>query len=80
MAVANLTSQKHFLVLISVKSLSKLQGYSTASIIKHTDKKINDLIRNLTHNLPPCSIVPQRTTLPHKIKNEEQQLTVSELA
>jgi hypothetical protein len=34
-------------------------------------KKINDLIRILTRDLPACSIVPQPTTLVHARPNIE---------
>jgi hypothetical protein len=52
-----------FLVLISVKRLSRPHGHSVAGRIKLI-KKFNDLIGDRTRNLPACNIVPQPTTLP----------------
>jgi hypothetical protein len=51
-----------FLVLISVKSLSRPQGHSTAGRIRPTERS-NDLIGNRNRELPAFSIVPQPTTL-----------------
>jgi hypothetical protein len=51
-----------FLVLISVKMLSRPQGHSAAGRFTSTEKS-ND-IANRTRDLPVCSIVPQPTALP----------------
>jgi hypothetical protein len=52
-----------FLILISVKRLSRPQGHSAVGRIRSIDKS-SDLIGNRTRDLPACSIVPQPTTLP----------------
>jgi hypothetical protein len=62
-AAAALYPPGRFLVLISVKRLSRLQGHSAARRIRRTEK-FNDLIANGTRDFPACSIVPQPTTLP----------------
>jgi hypothetical protein len=51
-----------FLVLISVR-LSRPQGHNAAGRIRSIETS-NDLIGNLTGDLPACSIVSQPTTLP----------------
>jgi hypothetical protein len=51
-----------FLVLSSVKRLSRPQGHSAAGRIRSIEKS-SDLIGNRTHNLPACNIVPQPSTL-----------------
>jgi hypothetical protein len=54
--------RERFLVLISVKRLSRTQGHSTAGRVRSTEKS-NDLIGNRTRDIPTCGIVPQPTTL-----------------
>jgi hypothetical protein len=54
---------ERFLVLISVKRLSRPQGYSAAGRIRSAEKS-SGLIGNWTRDLPAYSIVPQPTTLP----------------
>jgi hypothetical protein len=44
--------------------LSRPKGHSAAGRIRLIEKKSNDLIGIRTRDLPPCSIVPQPTTLP----------------
>jgi hypothetical protein len=56
-----------FLVLISVKKLSRPQGHSAAGRIRSIEKI--HLIGTRIRDLPACSIVPQPTTLPSEIKN-----------
>jgi hypothetical protein len=51
-----------FLVLISVKRLSRPQGHSAAGKIRSIEKE--HVIGTRTRDLPACSIVPQPTTLP----------------
>jgi hypothetical protein len=51
-----------FLVLFSVKRLSRTQGYSAAGRIRSIEKSY-DLIKNQTRDLPDRSIVPQPTML-----------------
>jgi hypothetical protein len=51
-----------FLVLISVKKLSRPQGHIAAGRIRSTEKS-SDLNGNRTRDLPACSIVPESTTL-----------------
>jgi hypothetical protein len=69
-----------FLVLVSVKRLSRPQDHSEAGRVRQIEKKSNELIENLTQDLPACSIGPQATTLPraHNIirakKNDESSL------
>jgi hypothetical protein len=46
---------RRFLVLISVKRLSRPQGHSAAGRIRSVEKS-NDLIGNQTRDLPACSI------------------------
>jgi hypothetical protein len=57
------TSTGRFLVLISVKRLSRPQGYSAAGRIRSIEKS-SDLRSNRTRDLSAFSIVPQPTTLP----------------
>jgi hypothetical protein len=52
-----------FLVLISVKRLSRPQGHYAAGRIRAFEKS-NDLIGNRASDFPACSVVPQPTTLP----------------
>jgi hypothetical protein len=56
-----LLPQGRFLVLISVKSLSRPQGYSAAGRIRSIGEI--HLIGNRTRDFPGCSTVPQPTTL-----------------
>jgi hypothetical protein len=72
--------QERFLVLISVKRLSRPQGHNTTGRIKPL-KNSSDSIGNRTRNLPACSAVPQPTapprTLPpvrtvHQIKTQKK--------
>jgi hypothetical protein len=51
-----------FLVLISVKRLSRPQGHRAAGKIRSIEKS-NELIGNRIRDLPACSSVPQPTTL-----------------
>jgi hypothetical protein len=51
-----------FLVLISVKRLSRPQGHSAAGRIRSIEKI--HIIETRTRDLLACSIVPQPTTLP----------------
>jgi hypothetical protein len=51
-----------FLVLISVKRLSRPQGHSAAGRIWSIEKS-SDLIWNRTHDLLACNLVPQPTML-----------------
>jgi hypothetical protein len=53
--------QEIFLVLISVKKLSRPQGHSPAERIMSM-KNSNDTIGNRTRDLPACSAVPQFVT------------------
>jgi hypothetical protein len=53
-----------FLVLISVKRLSRLQGHSAAGRIRSNEKS-KDLIGNRSRCFPASSIVSQPTTLPY---------------
>jgi hypothetical protein len=61
-ALYPLPSQGRFLVLIPVRvyprAMAWLEGLGKL-------KKFNDLIRNETHDLPACSIMPQPITLLH---------------
>jgi hypothetical protein len=52
-----------FLVLISVKSLSRPQDHNAAGRIRSVEKS-SDLIGNRTRDIPACSVVTQPTTLP----------------
>jgi hypothetical protein len=56
-------SPGRFLVLISVKRLSRLQGHSGAGRIRSIEIS-SDLIGNRIRDLLACSIVPQPTMLP----------------
>jgi hypothetical protein len=51
-----------FLVLISVKRLSRPHGHSAAGRIRSIEKS-SDLIGDRTRDLPACRVVPQPTTL-----------------
>jgi hypothetical protein len=55
--------QEIFLVLISVKRLSRPQGHTSARGIKSL-KNSSDPIGNRTRDLPACSAVPQPTAPP----------------
>jgi hypothetical protein len=46
-----------FLVLISVKRLSRPQGHSAAGTIRSIERH-DDLIGNPTRDLPACSVMP----------------------
>jgi hypothetical protein len=59
---AALYPPERFLVLLSVKRPSRLQGQNAAGRIRSNEKS-SDFIGNGTHDLPACSIVPQSTTL-----------------
>jgi hypothetical protein len=69
-----------FLVLISVRdcvdprTIVRLEGLGKL-------KKYNDLIENRTHDLPVCSTVPERTTVPRAppATHSSVNLTVSEI-
>jgi hypothetical protein len=56
--------QEGFLVLISVKRLSRPQGHNATGKIKSL-KNFSDSIGNRTRGLPACSAVPQPTAPPH---------------
>jgi hypothetical protein len=58
-----LTPKEIYLVLISVKRLSRAQGHSAAGRIMSM-KNSNDTIGNRTRDLPACSAVPQPTAPP----------------
>jgi hypothetical protein len=47
--------------------LNRPQGHIAAGRITSIEKS-NDLIGNRTRDLPACSILPQPTMLPHKLK------------
>jgi hypothetical protein len=54
---------RKFLVLNSVRGCGRPQGQSVVGRIRSNEKS-NGLIRNQTHYLPACSIMPQPTMLP----------------
>jgi hypothetical protein len=62
-STCHLYPQEIFLVLISVKRLSRPQAHSATGRIMSM-KNSNDTIRNQSHDLPVCSAVPQPLRAP----------------
>ena len=60
---AAFSPQKIFLVLISLKRLSRLQGHCAAGRIISM-KNYNEITGNRTRDLPACSLLSQRTEPP----------------
>jgi hypothetical protein len=76
--VGSLSLQGRFLVIISIKKLTRHQGHSVAGRIMSTEK-FNDLFGNRTRDLPTCASTNYATACLHLRWTEVQTGSVCNL-